>query len=86
MGPSNPDMGEVNTILAEWRPEGPGQINLSIEVQKGRLAAIVGATEVEQEDDMEPPPITKISVSSCRILPLYSVGWRGARGIEYKGG
>ena len=59
MGPSNPDMGEVNTILAEWRPEGPGQINLSIEVQKGRLAAIVGATEVEQEDDMEPPPITK---------------------------
>jgi len=59
MAPVNPAMGEVNTILAEWRPDGPGQINFSLELQGGRLAAIVGATEVEQEDDMEPPPIAK---------------------------
>lgn len=59
MSPANPYLDGVNTILAEWRPDGPGQINFSVELQDGTLAAIVGATEVEQEDDMEPPPIAK---------------------------
>lgn len=60
MMPTNEiNMGDINTILAEFRPVGPGQINLSIELQKGELVAVVGSTTVEQKNDMEPPPIAK---------------------------
>lgn len=60
MMPANErNMKDINTILAEFRPTGPGQINLSIELQKAELVAVVGSITVEQEDDMEPPPIAK---------------------------
>jgi hypothetical protein len=45
----------VSVILAEWRPTGPGQINLSIELQEGNLVAVVGSTQIKQQDDMTPP-------------------------------
>ena len=47
--------GDVNVILAEWRPVGPGQINLSIELQKDGLVAVVGSTTKKQKNDMKPP-------------------------------
>lgn len=62
------NMGEINTILAEFRPTGPGQINLSIELQQGELVAVVGSITVEQENDMEPPPIAKWQ-SLGRLMP-----------------
>lgn len=60
MMPTNErNMKDIDTILAEFRPTGPGQINLSIELQQGQLVAVVGSITVEQEDDMEPPPVAK---------------------------
>ncbi len=49
-------IGTVNVILAEFRPTGPGQINLSIELQQGALVAVVGSTHQQQKNDMKPPP------------------------------
>lgn len=59
MMPDVPDMKEINTILAEFRPDGHGQINLSIEIQKGELVAVVGSTTIEQTNDLEPPPVAE---------------------------
>lgn len=68
MMPASPDMGEINTILAEFRPVGAGQINLSVEVQQQQLVLVVGSTTVEQDDDMEPPPVAKWK-SLGRMMP-----------------
>ncbi len=48
---------DLNIILAEFRNIGGGQINFSIELQPDGLVGVVGATKVQQTNDMHPPPI-----------------------------
>ena len=48
-------LGPVNCILFEFRPVGPGQINLSVELQQEGLVAVVGAVKQKQTNDRKPP-------------------------------